>query len=228
MSAPAVGYYRVSTQRQGTSGLGLEAQQAAVREYCARAGLELVSERVEVESGRETDRPELCAAILESRRRKARLVIAKLDRLARNTRFLLQLRDTGVDFVACDMPDANRLTITILAAVAEDEADRISARTKAALAARKARGLPLGNPRASIARVAYMGGQVLARRADEAAEKVRGQLTMVLREAKTDAEAAELLNARGVPSPTGAPAWTNLTVWRTKHRLAVLDRRGAR
>lgn len=140
-----VAYYRVSTQRQGASGLGLEAQQAAVLAFLR--GVEPVVAFTEVESGRKTasERPQLARAIEACRLYRARLVVAKLDRLARNAYFLHQLKESGIEFLCCDMPDANHLTISILAAVAEDEARRISERTKAALAARKARGKPLGN-----------------------------------------------------------------------------------
>ena len=140
-----VAYYRVSTDQQGTSGLGIDAQRQAVQSFININGNKLVAEYVEVESGRKADRPVLAQALAECRKRKAKLVIAKLDRLARNASFLLALRDSGVDFICADMPEANRLTIGILALVAEDEADRISARTKAALAAKRARGEQLGN-----------------------------------------------------------------------------------
>ncbi|WDI40228.1 recombinase family protein [Bremerella sp. P1] len=140
MSKPHVAYLRVSTQRQGQSGLGLEAQRAAVASYSPAA------EFIEVESGKKSDRPQLAAAIAECRRTGAVLVIAKLDRLARNVAFVANLMEAGVEFVACDMPNANRLTVHIMAAVAEDEAARISQRTKDALAAAKARGVRLGNP----------------------------------------------------------------------------------
>lgn len=138
-----VAYYRVSTPRQGESGLGLEAQRDSVTRFVEGAGV-LQSEFCEVESGKRCDRPELLKAIADCRRRKATLVIAKLDRLARNVAFVSALMEAGVDFVACDNPHANRLTIHILAAVAEDEARRISERTKAALLAFKARGGLLG------------------------------------------------------------------------------------
>lgn len=140
-----VAYYRVSTQRQGASGLGLEAQQAAVGAFLR--GVEPVAAFTEVESGRKTDseRPELAKAIGACRLYQARLVVAKLDRLARNALFLHHLRAPATEFLCCDMPDANHLTISILAAVAEDEARRSSERTKVALAARRARGKPLGN-----------------------------------------------------------------------------------
>jgi DNA invertase Pin-like site-specific DNA recombinase len=141
-----VAYYRVSTERQGESGLGLEAQRAAVARFTH--GASLLSEFQEIESGkRHTNRPQLAAALSECRRQKATLVIARLDRLARNVHFISGLMESGVDFVAVDMPQANRLTIHILAAVAEHEREAISQRTKAALGAAKTRGTRLGNPR---------------------------------------------------------------------------------
>jgi DNA invertase Pin-like site-specific DNA recombinase len=139
-----VPYYRVSTKRQGVSGLGLEAQQLAVAEFTRQGQHQVIASYQEVESGRRADRPELAKAILHAKRTKAVLVIAKLDRLARNVHFLSGLMESGVEFVCCDMPSANKLTLHILAAVAEDEARRISERTKAALTAFKARGGKLG------------------------------------------------------------------------------------
>jgi DNA invertase Pin-like site-specific DNA recombinase len=142
-----VAYYRVSTDRQGRSGLGLEAQQKAVMDYLNGGAWELVGEFIEVESGKKSDRPELSRAIDACRKHKARLVIAKLDRLSRNLAFVATLMESGVEFVAVDNPHANKLTIHILAAVAEHEREAISERTKAALAAAKARGKRLGTPR---------------------------------------------------------------------------------
>ncbi len=141
-----VAYYRVSTDRQGASGLGLDAQREAVRRFIGDRG-HLLSEFTEVESGRRhTNRPQLLAALEDCRRRRAVLLIARLDRLARNVAFIANLMEGGADFVAVDMPEANRLTIHILAAVAEHEREMISKRTKAALAQAKARGTRLGNP----------------------------------------------------------------------------------
>jgi DNA invertase Pin-like site-specific DNA recombinase len=140
----AVAYYRVSTEKQGRSGLGLEAQQEAVRAFLKGRGWPPLAEFTEVESGKRSDRPALAKALEACRLYKATLVIAKLDRLARDAHFLMGLEKAGVDFVAVDMPDANRLTVRILACVAEDEAERISTRTKAALAAAKARGVQMG------------------------------------------------------------------------------------
>jgi DNA invertase Pin-like site-specific DNA recombinase len=137
-------YYRVSTQRQGRSGLGLEAQQAAVQAFLAGRDAQVIGEYREIESGRKSNRQQLAAAMLMCRMTNSVLLIAKLDRLARDVHFL-GLEKSGIEFVAADMPFANRLTIGIMALVAEEEAKAISARTKAALAARKARDLPLGN-----------------------------------------------------------------------------------
>lgn len=142
-----IAYFRVSTKQQGASGLGLDAQRAAVDVYAKAAGATIDASYTEVESGKRADRPKLAAAIAHARRSKAKLVIAKLDRLARNVAFLSAIMEAGVEFVACDNPNANRLTIHILAAVAEDEARRISERTKVALAAAKARGQLLGSAR---------------------------------------------------------------------------------
>ena len=139
-----VAYRRVSTSEQGRSGLGLEAQEAAVAAHVASTGCELIATYIEVESGRRSDRTELRRAIAHAKRAKATLVIAKLDRLSRNVAFIANLMESGVEFVACDNPQANRLTVHILAAVAEQEARMISERTKAALAAYKARGGRLG------------------------------------------------------------------------------------
>jgi DNA invertase Pin-like site-specific DNA recombinase len=146
-----VGYYRVSTARQGLSGLGLEAQQAAVRNYLNGGHWTLLAEFVEVESGGNDDRPQLCAAIQRCRMTGAKLVISKLDRLSRDIHFLTGLQKAGIDFTAVDNPNANRLTLHILIAVAQHERKVISERTKAALAAAKARGTVLGG---------YRGGPV--------------------------------------------------------------------
>jgi DNA invertase Pin-like site-specific DNA recombinase len=144
MAGAIIGYMRVSTKGQGESGLGIEAQRAAVEAYAKHNGATVFMFYVEVESGKLADRPELAKALAHARRSKATLVVAKLDRLARNVAFLSALMESKVPFVACDNPHANRLTLHILAAVAEAEALAISQRTKAALAAYKARGGKLG------------------------------------------------------------------------------------
>jgi len=138
-------YYRVSTARQGQSGLGLEAQQAAVLAFVADPA-QLLAEYVEIESGKQNQRPQLLAAMAEARRVGATLLIAKLDRLSRNAGFIFALRDSGVAFVCCDMPDANTLTVGLFAVLAQHERETISKRTKEALTAKKARGAQLGTP----------------------------------------------------------------------------------
>src|SRR5215471_8286223 len=169
-----VSYYRVSTAQQGASGLGLEAQREAVSRHVAAAGGVLVEEFTEIESGKKNDRPQIAAALAMCRVRRATLIIAKLDRLARNVAFISSLMDSGVDFVACDNPHATRLTIHILAAVAEHEREMISARTKAALAAAKARGVKLGNPNLRPGRHAAVrkARAARSRKADERAADV--------------------------------------------------------
>jgi len=143
----AIAYYRVSTKRQGESGLGLEAQRATVEEYARSEGLTISAEYVEVETGKSKTRPQLLRSLAHAKRSKAVLVVAKLDRLARNVAFTSALMEAGVDFVACDNPHANRFTIHILAAVAEHEARQISVRTRDALQAAKRRGVKLGSAR---------------------------------------------------------------------------------
>lgn len=149
MNGKFVSYLRVSTARQGLSGLGLEAQRHAVEEYLNGGRWELLGEHVELESGKHTlaHRPVLREALEVCKRHKATLVVAKLDRLARNVAFVSALMESKVDFVAADFPAANKLTVHILAAVAEHEREQISARTRAALQAAKVRGVKLGNPR---------------------------------------------------------------------------------
>ena len=164
--ATYIAYYRVSTDRQGASGLGLDAQRAAVTRYVG-AG-QLVAEYTEIESGRRhTNRPQLLAALEECRKRRAVLLIARLDRLARNVAFIAALMESGTDFIACDMPQATRLTIHILAAVAEHEREMISKRTKAALAEAKRRGIKLGNPQIEAARAKAAAVHHLHRPASE-------------------------------------------------------------
>lgn len=142
-----IAYYRISTRRQKTSGLGLDAQREAVERYAKSIGARIVGEYTEQESGKRKDRPKLLEAISHARGAKATLVVAKLDRLARNVQFTATLMENKVDFVCCDNPHANRLTIHILAAVAENEAIAIARRTKEALAVAAARGVKLGSHR---------------------------------------------------------------------------------
>jgi len=147
-----IAYFRVNTDRQGKSGLGLAARREAVMSYLDGGRWALVDEFTEIESGKRNDRPELEKALAACKRQKAKLVIAKLDRLSRNLAFIAALMDSGVEFVAVDNPHATKLTVHILAAVAQHEREIISARTSAALQAAKARGKRLGNPKLSEAR----------------------------------------------------------------------------
>ena len=160
-----VAYYRVSTQVQGHSGLGLDAQRTAVHAHVRQVGGELIDEFTEIECGALDERTQLNLALKQCRTHKAMLVIAKLDRLARSVQFIAQLLNSGVEFVAADMPHANKLTIHIIAAVAEYEREVIAQRTKAALAAAKTRGVKLGNPNAAVA--ASLGRDVVIERADD-------------------------------------------------------------
>ena len=142
-----VAYLRVSTEKQGEQGHGISAQRQAIQNYLAASNGELLDEHVEVESGKKNDRPELKKAINRCKTSRSTLIIAKLDRLSRNMAFIANLMDAGIDFIACDNPFANKLTIHILAAIAEHEREMISRRTREALAAAKAKGVQLGGYR---------------------------------------------------------------------------------
>lgn len=224
-----VTYLRVSTARQGENGLGIEAQRQAVDAYVRRFGpsARVLAEYVEVESGKKADRPKLRDAMEHARLAGARLVIAKLDRLSRNLHFLTGLKNAGVDFVAADIPDANALTVHILAAVAEHERDMISARTKAALAVAKERrareGKRLGNPNGAAHLKGLGNGAAVAAitgKADAQAERLRGILERIEAEGIVTALGiAKALNERGILSPRGG-AWSATTVQRLRARLA--------
>ena len=221
-----VAYYRVSTQKQGASGLGLEAQREAVADYLNGGSWTLAAEFTEVESGKRNDRPELGKALATCRRIGATLVIAKLDRLARNVAFVSNLMEAGVEFVAVDFPQANRLTIHILAAVAEHEREMISARTKAALAAAKARGVKLGGPTHLTDEQRAAGREVATVVRTKKAAVRAADLLPVIDEIKaggiTSATGiAKVLNARGVPTPSGHGRWQNVTVQRVLARTAT-------
>ncbi|TJZ85784.1 recombinase family protein [Paracoccus hibiscisoli] len=224
-----VSYLRVSTDRQGRSGLGLDAQRQAVADYLNGGSWKLVQEVIEVESGGKNDRPQLQAAIEKCRAYGAKLVVAKIDRLTRDAAFLLNLRDAGIDFVAADMPDANRLTVGIMALVAEQEREAISQRTKAALAAAKAKGTQLGPYRDGrfVGRIgtkedAQRATQGRTRRADAFARDIQPALLDADPESTASLSAiARCFNDKGVPTPSGRGTWTPMAVARLKVRLAV-------
>jgi DNA invertase Pin-like site-specific DNA recombinase len=210
-----IAYYRVSTERQGRSGLGLEAQRKAVADYLNGGAWALVEEFVEVESGKRADRQELAKALKACRAHKAVLVIAKLDRLSRNAAFLLNLRDAGVEFVAADLPAANRLTVGIMALVAEEEALMISARTKAALAAAKVRGTKLGfaNPaRIDQHEISAKGVAAVTAGADRHAANVLPIIRTIQAAGVASLHGvADALNARGIHTARGGK-WYAATV----------------
>ena len=207
-------YYRVSTQKQGASGLGLEAQRAAVRAFVADPA-QLGAEYVEIESGKKNQRPQLLAAIAEARRVGATLLIAKLDRLSRNAGFIFALRDSGVDFVCCDMPDANTLTVGLFAVIAQHERETISKRTKDALAAKKARGVTLGTPANFTPAVIAQGQAAMQANArDHQANRQAARLAELLRaKGHTLQQVADELNQAGYRTRRGQH-FQATTVWR--------------
>lgn len=203
-----INYYRVSTAKQGRSGLGLEAQRAAIEAFCASRGCEPLAEYTEQESGKRDDRPELTKALHHAKVTGATLVIAKLDRLSRNMAFLAALQDAGTKFVAADMPEANELTIHIMAAMAQAERKAISKRTKEALAAAKARGTKLGNPMGAKAFGAYKGNgaavAAIKAKAKAFATDVMPIIEAVRAEGHTSLRAiAAELNQRGIMTARG-------------------------
>jgi len=232
-----IAYYRVSTKQQGASGLGLEAQKSAVEAHAKRTGATIQAEYTEVEPGKLADRPKLAAAIAHARRAKAKLAIAKLDRLARNVAFLSALMDSGCDFVACDNANANRLTIHILAAVAEDEARGISERTKAALAAAKARGTVLGSNRPGhwqgreearlegARKGSAVSAEVRHQKALAAVADLVPQMKELRGKGQSLADIAAHLNTNGQQTSRGS-LWTATAVKRVLDRVEGCNRHG--
>lgn len=216
-----VAYYRVSTDKQGASGLGLEAQQEAVERHVRVAGGRILDTFREVESGKRNDRPQIAAAITACRMRRAILVIAKLDRLARNVAFVSNLMESGVEFVACDNPHATRLTIHILAAVAEYEAKAISERTIAALTAAKARGVKLGNPRL-LAGDREAGRHATEIRSARSVQHAGDVMPFIAAAQKAGCvslrQIAAALTARGIRTPSGSEQWLPSQVQRILKR----------
>lgn len=225
-----VSYLRVSTARQGRSGLGLEAQRAAIDTYAAAHGAQELASFVEVESGQVNSRPELLKALHRAKVTGATLVIAKLDRLSRNAAFLLTLRDSGARFIAADMPDACDLTVGILALVAQRERDAISTRTREALQAAKARGRRLGNPNGAAALQRAGKGNTaalsaIATKADSHATALLPILQHIDQQAQAESRPATLgllsdeLNRASIQTPRGTGRWHRSSVRNLMSRL---------
>lgn len=220
-----VAYFRVSTAAQGRSGLGLEAQRAAVARFCKGCDCEQLGEYLEIESGKRSDRPELAKALHHAKVTGATLVVAKMDRLSRNAAFLLTLRDSGVRFIAADCPDVNELTVGILAVIAEEERKAISARTKAALEAARARGVRLGNPNGAAAlKRAAKGNQAALATIRDRADRHANDIAPIVAHLRAEGrqslrELAAALNERHICTPRGGK-WHPASV---RNLLARLD-----
>lgn len=218
-----VSYVRVSTTKQGTSGLGLEAQQQTIEQYVAQQGGTLLKQFTEVESGARTDRPELTAALNHCKLTDSVLLVAKLDRLSRDLHFVTGLEKTGVTFVVCDFPSVNSFTIHMFAALAQYERELISARTKAALTALKARGTRLGNPE-NLTPEAAAAGRTAGRtaqhhRATEFATTVGPVIEGCRVSGMSLRDTADHLNETGAVTPRGERGrWTACTVRRVLER----------
>jgi DNA invertase Pin-like site-specific DNA recombinase len=205
-----VAYYRVSTNGQGQSGLGLEAQRESVLNYLNGGSWTLVGEFTEIESGKHADRPQLAAALAACKKQKAKLVIAKLDRLSRNLAFIANLLEAGTDFVAVDNPHANKAMVQMMAVFAEMERDAISKRTKEALAAARARGVKLGNPRWAETLEATNTART------EAADRFAANVLPIIREIQNSGVSslrgiAKALTARGIKTARGGQ-WSAVQV----------------
>jgi len=215
-----IAYYRVSTDRQGKSGLGLDAQREAVNAFLNGGRWTLIEEFTEIESGKRADRPELEKALAACKKHRAKLVIAKLDRLSRNLAFIAKLLDSKVEFVAADMPYADRMTLQIRAVFAEHEREMISERTKAALAAAKRRGQRLGNP--NLAEAQKLAAAALRANARRFAANVRPIIDEIMRAGATSHnQIAAKLNERNVKTARGGK-WTHVQVGAILHPFVAV------
>lgn len=215
-----IAYYRVSTEKQGRSGLGLDAQKSAVMQFLNGGSWQLVGSYIEIESGKKADRPELTKALMACRLQGATLIVAKLDRLSRSVSFISALMDSNVEFRACDMPEANKLVLHIMASMAQHEREMISARTKVALQAAKARGQRLGNPNLEAPEgVHVLGTQAIKEKANKDADDRLPVIRAIQAEGITSARgiAAELTR-RGIQTSRGSTTWQAVQVQR------ILDR----
>ncbi len=199
-----VAYYRVSTKQQGESGLGLEAQRTMVKNFLKNDDV-LIGEFEEVESGKNNNRPQLLKAIEKSKNEGATLLIAKLDRLSRNAGFIFLLKDSNVDFKCCDMPEANSLTIGIMAVLAQEERELISKRTISALQELKSKGVKLGNPKNLTPEAQKMGSEAMRLKAlkNENNRKATALIVSLRNEGKTYGKIADELNSSGFKTSRG-------------------------
>lgn len=215
----AIAYYRVSTQKQGASGLGLEAQQYSVEAYARSNDLTIAATYTEVETGtNKRKRTEIYKALDECKRLGAVLLIAKLDRLARNVHFISGLMESGIKFVCVDNPSVTPLTLHVLAAVAEQEAKMIATRTKDALAAAKQRGAKLGKPENLTPDAVKKGRAASKTKAVDAYSKIMNYVCVLQKQGKTYAEIATQLNKDGYKTRNGKE-FTSMTVWRMTQRV---------
>ncbi|KAA6351445.1 DNA-invertase hin [termite gut metagenome] len=215
-----ISYYRVSTQKQGQSGLGLESQKDIVSKYVeSQKGL-LLNSYTEIESGKKSDRKELAKALMECKTQNAILIVAKLDRLSRSVSFISNLTDSNVDFVCCDFPSANKFTIHLFSSVAQYERELISTRTKAALKAKREQGFKLGNPTACF--TSEMREKAVSVKKDKANEnqnntRAKGMIQKLLQERKTQTQIARYLNDNGFQT-SKSKAFTSKAVARLIER----------
>jgi DNA invertase Pin-like site-specific DNA recombinase len=225
MEGTFISYLRVSTARQQQEGHGIDAQRASIERYLNGGGWKVLAEYVEAESGRKNDRPELLKALDHCEMTGATLLIAKLDRLSRNAAFLLTLQDAGVKFIAVDNPQANELTVSLLAVIAQDEARRISERTKEGLRAAKAKGVKLGSPKGAAhlgSKYQHLATTALKVKADSFARKLGPLVQEIEAQGHTSLSAiARELNARSIRTSKGGK-WHPSTVRNLKHRLCQI------
>ncbi len=222
-----VAYLRVSTDKQGCNGLGIDVQRSSITNYLNGGAWELLREYVEVESGKNSNRPQLQEAMSECRRTGATLIIAKLDRLSRDPDFIGMMMNGGIDFVACDMPDANKFTIRIMAALAEKEREMISERTKAALQAAKAKGIKLGKPENATPEGRSKGIasslEVRQKKADKFSVEMKPIVMGLQEQGMSLRQIAEQLNERSILTSRGKKSkWTPTAVKNVIDRISRL------
>lgn len=218
-SGKFIAYYRVSTQRQGQSGLGLDAQRHSVMGYLNGGDWNLLGEYTDIESGKNANRPQLLAAMQHCRITGATLVIAKLDRLSRDASFLIGLEKSGIDFVAVDMPNANRLTIGIMAVMVQHEREMISLRTREALAAAKKRGVKLGGARGGYVPHPDRGTAAIKKNADQFAQSIGPMIQGMRDNGMTLQDISDKLTEQGIRTARNG-AWTATAVSRILKRLS--------